>query len=380
MSAADETGSDRRAAQLPLADRLRNRISNTGPITFHDWMAAALYDPVAGYYRRGDLRHWGREGDYRTSPERSPLFAATFARYFASLYETLDRPANWTIVELGAGAGHFAFEVLSSLQLRYPEVFAATTYVIDEVSESSIARTKERLAQFHDRVVFGQLADMAELEVGLVFSNELLDAFPIHRVTMQQGQLREFYVAVSADGEFQWTLGQLSTESLADHLAFLDGQLNEGQIAEINLALENWLATVAGRLADGYLITVDYGAESSELYEAVGRGQGTLRAFRQHKFVADILADPGQQDLTTTIDWSLVKKLGQRLGLEVVEFERQDRFLLKAGLLKELEALAAECEDEAGRLQMRAASREMILPIGMATSFQVLVQKKLPKL
>ena len=82
---------------LGLADRLRKRIKRAGPITFRDWMNSALYDPEDGYYCRADLQRWGRAGDYRTSPERSPLFAATFARYFASLYEALNAPSRWTI-------------------------------------------------------------------------------------------------------------------------------------------------------------------------------------------------------------------------------------------------------------------------------------------
>src|SRR5919202_4738783 len=96
------------SAEKPLAERLRERIGREGAMTFRDWMAAALYDERDGYYRRSDLKRWGREGDYRTSPERSPLFAATFALYFAKLYEEIGAPREWTIFESGAGEGHFA--------------------------------------------------------------------------------------------------------------------------------------------------------------------------------------------------------------------------------------------------------------------------------
>lgn len=383
MNEADEPGSHRAADHSTLAERLRARIKQTGPITFRDWMAAALYDPAGGYYRRDDIQRWGREGDYRTSPERSPLFAATFARYFAGLYETLDRPARWTIVELGAGAGHFAEGVLRTLRLRFPEVFAATAYVIDEVSESSNAVAKERLAEFSERVEFRPLNRIEKIETGVVFSNELLDAFPVHRVTMRDGQLNELCVTVGPAGDFQWICEPPSTPRLAEYLNFVGAQISEGQIAEINLEVEGWLTNVTSRLLNGYVVTVDYGAEASELYGTAGhehgplagREQGTLRAFRRHQFVDDVLAQPGEQDLTTTIDWSFVKKFGEQLGLATVEFERQDRFLLQAGLLEELEALATEAADEAGGVKLRAASRELILPIGMAASFQVLVQR-----
>jgi SAM-dependent MidA family methyltransferase len=145
---------------------------------------------------------------------------------------------------------------------------------------------------------------------------------------------------------------------------------------EINLAVDEWLTSIASRLLYGYLVTVDYGAEASELYGITGREQGTLRAFRRHQLVDDFLAHPGEQDLTTTIDWTFVMTRGERLGLETVEFARQDHFLLKAGLLEELEAIAAEAGSEAEKLRLRTSSREMILPDGMAARFQVLVQQK----
>lgn len=340
-------------------------------------MAAALYDPLEGYYRRGDLQRWGRTGDYRTSPERSPLFAATFARYFARLHETSGKPLRWTIAEIGAGSGHFAEGVLTTLQLRFPEVFAATTYVIDEVSESSATTAKERLARFNGRLEFLPLASIPTIEAGLIFSNELLDALPVHRVTVRDGQLSEFYVTLGDSGEFRWTIGPLSTQRILEYLDFVGVHINEGQIVEINLGVEDWLTNVAARLSSGYVVTVDYGAESSQLYGPAGREQGTLRAFRGHQFVDDVLAHPGEQDLTTTIDWSFVKKFGERLGLETSEFERQDRFLLKAGLLEELETKVAGSATEAEKLQLRTSCREMILPSGMAASFQVLVQRKL---
>ncbi|MBA3768113.1 MAG: SAM-dependent methyltransferase, partial [Acidobacteria bacterium] len=118
-----------RREESSLAERLRERIRCEGAITFHDWMQAALYDADEGYYCRPELPRWGRTGDYRTSPERSPLFAATFARYFATLYEKLCAPEVFAIVEAGAGAGHFAAGVLETLRRWYPRVFAATRYV-----------------------------------------------------------------------------------------------------------------------------------------------------------------------------------------------------------------------------------------------------------
>jgi SAM-dependent MidA family methyltransferase len=359
-----------------LSERLRERIKRDGPITFRDWMDAALYDPQEGYYRRADRVRWGRAGDYRTSPERSPLFAATFARYFTRLYHELNSPPRWTIVEVGAGDGQFAEGLLHALQQYAPLVFSATRYLIDESSAASRAVAQEQLARFGERVQFGSLRDAEPIDSGVVFSNELLDAFPVHRLTCVANDRREFYVDVDSDGRFAWTTGELSEPRLHEYLDSVGVRLGDGQVAEVNLAIEDWLTVVAAKLRSGYVVTVDYGAEAAELFGTVERQQGTLRAFRRHQLADDLLAEPGRQDITTTIDWTFVKQIGARLGLETTEFERQDRFLLQAGLLEGLDVLLAEANDEGERLRLRTGVRELILPTGMAASFQVLVQKK----
>ncbi len=358
-----------------LAERIRKRIRRAGPITFCDWMRMALYDEHEGYYCRADRQKWGRAGDYRTSPERSSLFAATFARYFAQLYDQLGRPQEWTIVEVGAGDGRFASRVLQTLQKSFPSVFAATRYVVDEASSYSCSLARERLEPFGNRVKFREL-DGVKIDPGIVFSNELLDAFPVHRVVMHEGQLQEFYVTVGADGDFKWILDVPSTARLADYFGQGSIQLSEGQMAEVNLEIEEWLRRVSSAIQAGYLITADYGATAEELYFSAMGYQGTLRSFYHHRIVENILAHPGEQDLTTTIDWTFVKRTGETLGFETLEFDRQDKFLIAAGLLNQLEVETQRRESEADKLRLSTAAREMILPDGMAAHFQVLVQKK----
>jgi len=326
-------------------------------------MKAALYDPEHGYYQRSDRERWGREGDYRTSPERSQLFAATFARYFARLYEELERPAQWTIVECGAGEGSFAAGVLQTLSQQFPAVFAVTKYVVCEVN---LRRVRERLVEFGERVQFS--TEPISIDVGIYFSNELLDAFPVHRLVKDA----ELYVTVDSTGAFVWTTGPLSTPRLAE---FCD-ELAPGQVIEINLEVEDWLTQVASKLANGFLITVDYGAEAAELYDASQRPRGTLRGFSRHSFVDDVLAQPGEFDITSSVNWTQVRTVGEELGLKVVDFAPQDKFLLQAGLLEELEQQLSRAKTEAERARLTTGAREMILPGGMASSFQVLVQRR----
>jgi SAM-dependent MidA family methyltransferase len=361
-----------------LSEQLRERIEREGPITFYEWMKAALYDPDHGYYCRADRNRWGREGDYRTSPERSSLFGATFARYLARLYEESGRPPSFAIIECGAGDGRFAAAVLESLQTDFAPVFLVTRYVIDEPSPHSKALAKKRLHPFAERVSFARLDDI-EADFGVVFSNELLDAFPVHRVKMEAGALREFFVDVSAEGEFTWMLAAPSSDTVAGYLADNEVALGEGQIAEINLEIEKWFKSAASSIKAGWMITVDYGAESSELYPASAgdpRYSGTLRSFQRHQIIDHVLSNPGEQDLTTTVNWTLVRKAGEQLGLKVVEFERQDKFLLAAGLLEQLESESQRQQQESEKLRLSNAALEMILPTRMGAHFQVLVQQK----
>jgi SAM-dependent MidA family methyltransferase len=364
---------------VSLAERLREKIRREGAITFHDWMKAALYDPDGGYYQRSDRERWGREGDYRTSPERSELFAATLARYFANL--TLESPLLQTaaansIVECGAGAGHFAAGVLRTLADYFPDVFAATRYIVYELSDNARAHAHERLAEFGDRVEFCSDWDSVPATSGIYFSNELLDAFPVHRVVKTAEGLSELYVTVDSTGAFASSTGPLSTPRLSEFCSAYSLELATGQLIEINLEVDDWVARVAARLENGFVITVDYGAEAVELYDAALRPHGTLRGFSRHGFVDDVLAGPGEYDITANVNWTHVKSVGEQFGLKVVDFTSQDKFLLRAGLLDQLAYRLNSAQTHAEKTSLTTGAREMILPGGMASHFQVLTQKR----
>jgi SAM-dependent MidA family methyltransferase len=357
--------------------RLRERIRSGGPISFHDWMEAALYDEREGYYRRADLKRWGREGDYRTSPERSPLFAATFARLFNSVHEQLGEPGGFTIWEAGGGGGHFAHGVLENLARSYPQTFSATHYIFDETSASSREQAQSLLAPFSPHVEYVNPCQSETVyDPCVVFANELLDAFPVHRVTLTGGRLRELFVDANEAGEFVWAEGEPSTPLLSEYLKRVDVALAEGQVAEINLHAVEWVKAAAARFTRGNLVLVDYGAEALGLYDAATRPRGSLRAFGRHRIKEDVLSEPGARDITTTVDWTTVKRACGEAGLEMVSFERQDKFLLRAGLLEELARMSAEAVDDAAAQCLSAGAREMILPGGMSGSFQIMIARK----
>jgi len=338
-------------------------------------MQAALYDPDLGYYNRSDLIRWGRAGDYRTSPELSSLFAATFAKFFASIFRQLGEPARWTIVESGAGSGELAAGVLNVLKESYPAIFAATRYVIDDQSPDAERLARERLAPVDNRIEFCSIGEVGEVHPGIFFSNELVDAFPINLVTVQNGELRELYVELDPEMRFRFLAGPLSTQTLREFLNKHRIDLKEDQVIEVNLQVSDWLSSIAQKLTSGYVITVDYGAEQKELYGLPERFKGTLRAFQRHRFV-EVLSEPGRNDITATVNWTQVMEAGDQVGLTTTSLIGLDQFLLREGFLEELQRRLAESNSEVEKLKLTTEARDMILPTGMASHFQVLVQKK----
>jgi SAM-dependent MidA family methyltransferase len=368
-----------KAALAPsLEERLRERIRRGGPLSFCEWMRAALYDEGGGYYQKRGGERWGRAGDYRTSPERTPLFAATFARRFAALYEELGSQPALHILESGGGAGRFARVALETLRRDAPQVFSKVHYIFDESGEGSREQAAALLAPFRERVEFRRLREITHaLDPVIVFSNELLDAFPVHRVVQRGAKLSELYVDVDARGNLVWLERETSTPRLAEHFGRLGVMLPEGQIAEVSLEAEEWVERVARLIGRGYVFTVDYGDDAANLVAAPQRREGTLRAFRGHELVEDVLRSPGEQDLTTTVNWTQVVAAGERAGLRAVALERLDSFLMSAGLLEQLEVESARAGSDSEVAGLRLGAREMILPGGMASHFQVLVQKKI---
>jgi SAM-dependent MidA family methyltransferase len=362
---------------LNLEERLRERIRREGPISFYEWMKAALYDEREGYYCRRDRVRQGRQGDYRTAPEMSPLFGAAFANYFMKSYFDLGAPPAWTIVEIGCGTGHFAHDVLRSLQINFPNVFSVTQYLIDEVSADAKSQALSKVAPFKDRLQFRALSELREpLPHALIFSNELFDAFPVHRVIGRAGVVKELRVALNDTGKFGWVESKLDgpVAGYCDHIKL---QLAEGQIYEVNLQAQQFLSLAAESMREGLVITVDYGAERHGLLSDSNRFGGTLRAFRKHQFVDDILSRPGEYDLTTTVDWTQIIEAGQRHGLETLRLQRLNEFLTGEDVLYKVLSDASLVADPAERFKLNRSAIELIKSDGMAAAFQVLVQRKI---
>ncbi len=359
-----------------LEEKLKARIREKGAIPFRDFMAAALYDPEHGYYMRSV--QIGARGDYLTSAHLHPIFGELLAAKFRALGRDLREAARHvgspvTILEWGAGTGRLAADVLSAL-LRDQEPEFSFRYWIREISPH-LREQQRRTLSGYPQVSWVQEEDLAASPiVGIVFSNELLDSFPVHRVLKEKGQWRELYVTLRGE-KLAWTLGPLTQPEIALYFEQIGISLKPGQIADIAWDVVGWFERLASFVQQGYVVTIDYGETASRLY-GQGPPEGTLRCFFRRQMVDDPLVRVGEQDITADVDFTLCMRAGERFGFEVVEFTTQWEFLCRLGLIERASALLREPVGGAEDLASRLALKHLVLPGPWGERFKVLIQKK----
>jgi SAM-dependent MidA family methyltransferase len=300
-----------------LIAAIRQDIASAGGrLTFARFMELALYHPQHGYYTSGQSRI-GKTGDYFTSVSVSPLFGKILARQFQ----------QWGVTEVVEFGGHRG-------QLR-ADILAAAPHL------------KYRVVEIGD-----PLPDRIS---GVVFSNEFLDALPVHRICGDQ----EIYVTA----DFTEELGPLSDPRLP--------RLPDGYRSEINLRALDWLTDIAGRLERGYVLTIDYGFDRQE-YFAPHHQDGHLQCYYRHTKSGNPYEHIGEQDITAHVEFTSLIEHGRQLGLEPVLFTDQAHFLLEAGkdIIQEI------VEREAGQLSRERNAIHQLLHSTMGRTFKVLVQRK----
>jgi SAM-dependent MidA family methyltransferase len=360
-----------------LRDIIVGRIRERGKITFAEFMAACLYEPGLGYYTSPG-RKVGAEGDFYTSGNVHQVFGRLIAREIRNMWQSMGEPDRFDIIEAGAGSGRLACDVLDTLAEIDCRFYDTVTFRLIEAEPSLAGRQRELLAAHGAKLAWsspGELADGSLAFTGCLYSNELIDSFPVHLVEMTAGGLREVYVTVAGD-ELGEALAEPSTPELAEYLLRLGISLVAGQRAEINLAACSWLASVAASLRRGFVLTIDYGYPAVELY-APHRKNGTLLCYSRHTTGEDPYVRLGQQDMTTHVDFTTLIDTGSGLGLAKVWYGEQYRFLMGTGIIEELMALEARSTTEEERLKHRLALKKLMLPDGgMGDTFKVLIQSK----
>ncbi|MFB2769860.1 class I SAM-dependent methyltransferase [Pelatocladus sp. BLCC-F211] len=386
-----------------LCAAIRDRIANSPDqrITFATYMDMALYHPDYGYYST-EAVNIGKQGDFFTSVHLGPDFGELLAEQFVQMWEILGQPAAFSLVEMGAGQGHLALDILNYLKLRYPNFFAALKYIIVEKSPILRQEQQQRLQGFTVEIKSSLEEILSNSIIGCFFSNELVDALPVHQFILEQGQLREIYVTLQPESietrfiasaqsqesivnsqrpptPFTEVIAEPSTPRLAEYfdlvgIQFLENVYPEGYRSEVNLAALDWLGVVADRLQRGYVLTIDYGYPASRYYNP-RRSQGTLQCYWHHQRHNNPYINIGQQDITAHVDFTALERWGERCGLAKVGWTQQELFLMALGLGDRMVSLSHTNQPISDLLRRRDALRQLLDPYGLG-GFGVLAQSK----
>lgn len=354
---------------------IREEITTHGPMTFARFMELALYHPLWGYYTRplseDDQPRIGWTGDFYTSSDVHPVLGWALAKQLTEVDAALGHPTPFTVVEVGPGKGLLARDMLHSCAATFPRLFERLHYVLIDRSPRHQAAQREILAPWAEcgRVAWCDsiLGFEPNSLVGVVLSNELLDAFPAHRLSMMDGTLSEDYVDL-LQGNLCSTPGPLSSSALAAYFDRLGITLPHGARTEVNLQALEWMHDVACRLKQGLVITIDYGHTALDLYDQE-RPQGTLRSYAKHRVAAAPFESIGRQDLTSHVDFTSVAQAGERAGLSHTGFTNQMSFLMSMGV----ESYCATLPEDSPEL---LAIAHLMRPHGMGTTFKLLMQQK----
>ncbi len=350
-----------------LSERITGEIQrNGGAIDFSRFMELALYEPGLGYYSAGASKI-GAEGDFITAPEVSSLFSSCLAR---QCLEIIENPATSRIMEIGAGRGVMACDVLLELERLQclPE-----KYLVLETSADLRAR-QQQLMQQRIPALLSRVEWLDSLPAefsGVILANEVLDALPARRFVVNGETISELSVCSAAQG-FDWcetAAGETLLLELSRITRALKAQLAGGYRSEINLALRPWLNSLSDCLLEGLLLFIDYGYPRHEYYHEQRR-DGTLLCHYRHRAHGDPFLYPGLQDITTSVDFTAVAEAAVDAGLEVKGFTTQAFFLLGCGLEKIMQDRTGDSEQQ--RVELARQVKLLTLPAEMGEKFKVM--------
>ncbi|MDY6855911.1 MAG: SAM-dependent methyltransferase [Thermodesulfobacteriota bacterium] len=363
-----------------LKDIVYDRIRKKGRITFAEYMDLVLYHPIQGYYN-SPKEIFGKDGDYYTSPYIHPVFGHLIAGLIHKMWNALDKRQDFTIVEAGAGKGFLCCDILNRMREKFPDFYESSVYKIIEINRQNIVSQKELLKRHaHEYKVRWHCSD--DLKDGRVqfngcyISNELIDSFPFNRVKMVEGKLSESYVILNRN-RLNEELGGLSTNRLAQYFENLDITLKEGQRAEVNLRVFDWMEEINRAMEQGFIITIDYGYKADELF-APFRKDGTLTCYYRHTVNHDPYIRVGLQDITAHVDFSTLMATGEKMGLKITAYLEQYRFLIALGLLSVLDEIEKNRQtmSTAQYYKEKLSMKNFLVPGGMGVLFKVLIQFK----
>lgn len=305
-----------------LEQTLLARLQSRSPIPFSEFMEAALYEPLQGYYA-SDRARIGGAGDFVTAVSSGPLFGRLLARQFHEMWTLLGAPASWVLVEQGAFDGRLCCDILEGLQEDAPECFAATNIHLVEPFSPLQARQQTTLKRFARKITWHRSADTLPEFAGVHYSNELLDAFPFHILRRSQSGWEELKVSESMGALVFEAFPIMDPALRACALELPDGE--PGFTTEVCLAHRAWLRLLRQKLTAGWVLALDYGMSQAELFLPHRKG-GTASAYRAHQRENNLLASPGAQDITAHVNFSALTREALATGWTLAGYTDQHRF------------------------------------------------------
>jgi SAM-dependent MidA family methyltransferase len=349
-------------------------------INFAEYMDIALYHPQYGYYSTKAL-NIGKQGDFFTSVHLGSDFGELLAEQFLEIWEILEKPTSFSIVEMGAGQGYLAVDILKYIQQKYSDFYAALKYII---VEKSLGLKQEQQKHLQDlSVTWCDLEEILDNSItGCFFSNELVDAFPVNQFIIKEGKLQEVYITNNdltsqENSGFIEISAEPSTPQFAEYFQLIEIDLNQypdNYRSEINLTAFKWLSVVANKLKRGYVLTIDYGYPATRYYNP-RRNEGTLQCYYQHHRHNNPYINIGQQDITTHVNFTALERWGETCGLDKIAFTQQGLFLMALGLGDRIAGISYQNLPLPQLLKRRDALQQLIDPLGLG-NFGVLAQSK----
>jgi SAM-dependent MidA family methyltransferase len=357
---------------------IREEIAKKNVLSFARFMELALYCPETGYYET-ESGKVGRDGDFITSVSTGNLFGQLLGFQFAGWLDSPNHPPGTLIVEAGAHDGRLANDILTWLKTNRSKLFDGLQYCLIEPSPVRQRWQQETLKEFRRQVRWA--SDLTQLAAGgpsessrdgingIIFSNELLDAFPVHRFGWDKSRRQWFEWGVASEGgNLVWA--RIEAPVLMGSKPELEAVLPDGYIVETSPAAENWWRQASGILAGGRLLAIDYGFTAGEMFSP-SRQLGTLRAYYQHRVTDNLLANPGEQDLTAHVNFSACQQAGEAAGLTTESFTTQAKFLTQ--ILAQAQAAGAFGEWNSSRTRQ---FQTLTHPEHFGRAFRVLVQRR----
>ena len=353
-----------------LKELLKNRIEQSnGWIPFDLFFNTAMYEPGLGYYSSGSYKI-GQGGDFTTAPEISKYFSKAIARQTNRLLEMHDEPS---VIEVGAGKGTFAFEYLKELEEIGVEI---GQYYILEISADLRDRQMQSISNLpksiRDKVTWLESLEVDPID-GILIANEVIDALPFKRFTIENNQTYELGVTLK-NGELE-EAAKKSGKKLSDEIEIIsseiDRQFEEGFISEVRLDFQKWFKAISGMINKGSMIFIDYGYVRNDFYRS-HRSKGNMICHYQNQVIEDPLKNLGYQDISASVDFTQLANVAIDEGFFIDLFTTQAMFLLNESSL----SMIGDIDSEESRMREIQKLKQLIMPDYMGDVFKCMILSK----